>query len=122
MAPPIHPFFQKGPSSSSQFAPSSQFATQAVGGSRLGHPGVLGQSGAGLAHPPSMGVWQPQGTYDDVDISDLQPGQRKVRFMGRIVNCSLSGVTGPKGPMLPEGHHFLVVKDDTGLVAVGPPS
>ncbi|KAL2020908.1 hypothetical protein VTK56DRAFT_7795 [Thermocarpiscus australiensis] len=70
-----------------------------------------------VALRPLTQVWKPKGTYEQVTIADLQPGPGKVRFTARIVNFSLSK-DGPNRPMLPQGFHFLVVKDNTGAVAI----
>lgn len=84
----------------------------------------LAPSNAGVGLQPETEVWHPKGVYEQVNISDLQPGLCKVTFKGRIVNSSLSPETNPgsKISMLPKGYHFLVIKDDTGLVAVCAPS
>lgn len=84
----------------------------------------LAPSNAGAGLHPGTEVWHPKGVYEQVNISDLQPGLCKVTFKGRIVNSSLSLETNPgsKISMLPKGYHFLVLKDNTGLVAVRSPS
>ncbi|KAK3325899.1 hypothetical protein B0H66DRAFT_616635 [Apodospora peruviana] len=64
---------------------------------------------------PLAQIWRPKGTYQQVNISDLQLGPGNVRFTGRIVNFAPSKDT-PGRSILPQGFHFLVVKDDTGVV------
>jgi hypothetical protein len=67
---------------------------------------------------PLTQTWKPKGTYEEVKISELQPGPGKVRFMGRIVNFSPAKDDPNRRSLLPQGFHFLVVKDDTGVVSV----
>ncbi|KAK1827830.1 hypothetical protein QBC39DRAFT_314029 [Podospora conica] len=78
------------------------------------------QAVSGTGTQPATDIWRPEGVYDIVTISDLQPGPRKVRFQGRIINTSTCNSTNPgsKKSMLPKGYHFFVIKDDTGLVAI----
>lgn len=66
---------------------------------------------------PVMKTWKPKGEYNTVKINELQPGPGRFRFSGRIVSFSLANDATLKN-MLPDGFHFLVVKDDTGVVAV----
>ncbi|KAK3684730.1 hypothetical protein B0T22DRAFT_196272 [Podospora appendiculata] len=67
---------------------------------------------------PLTQTWKPQGTYKEKSIGDLQLGPAKVRFMGRIVNFSTATDDRSKRSLLPQGFHFLVVRDNTGTVAV----
>jgi len=70
---------------------------------------------------PLVKTWKPKGEYNTVNIDELQPGPGRFRFSGRIVSFSLANDATLKS-MLPDGFHFLVVKDDTGVVAVRCPS
>ncbi|KAH7633488.1 hypothetical protein B0T09DRAFT_355440 [Sordaria sp. MPI-SDFR-AT-0083] len=69
---------------------------------------------------PLKEIWKPQDTYQRVNISELQPGRGKVRFMGRIVNISPDKPDNQPRALssLPSGFHFMVVKDDTGVIGV----
>ena len=68
---------------------------------------------------PRTQPWRPNGTHEHVNIADSQPRPATVRFMGRIVNFASSKEgPGQTRTVLPQGFHFLVVKDDTGVVAV----
>ncbi|KAK4449153.1 hypothetical protein QBC34DRAFT_463794 [Podospora aff. communis PSN243] len=67
---------------------------------------------------PVAETWKPKGEYDDVQIGDLLPGPARVRFTGRIVNFSASKDGSPRRAVLPQGFHFLVVKDHSGVVAI----
>jgi len=67
---------------------------------------------------PTTQTWKPQEHYERVAIADLQPGPCRVRFTARIVNFTPSKETDNRRSMLPQGFHLLVVKDETGVVAV----
>ncbi|KAK0616078.1 hypothetical protein B0T17DRAFT_592697 [Bombardia bombarda] len=69
---------------------------------------------------PLTQPWNPTGTYEPVAIAELEPGPRqKVRITGRLVNFSPSSEDRePKWGSVPQGYHLLVVKDDTGVVAI----
>ncbi|KAK3327159.1 hypothetical protein B0T19DRAFT_441177 [Cercophora scortea] len=73
---------------------------------------------AGAARRPLTQTWKPQGTYEEKSIGGLQLGPTKVRFIGRIVNFTSAKDGRPKLSLLPQGFHFLVVKDNTGAVAI----
>ncbi|KAJ4418442.1 hypothetical protein N0V85_001431 [Neurospora sp. IMI 360204] len=104
--PPIQSFYQKEPPASSAFSQTL--------------PGTPGFNPTGTNRAPLTETWKPQGTYQRVNISELQPGRGKVRFMGRIVNiCPAKPDHQPRAlSPLPSGFHFMVVKDDTGVVAI----
>ncbi|KAK3947518.1 hypothetical protein QBC32DRAFT_270655 [Pseudoneurospora amorphoporcata] len=106
--PPIQSFYQKEPPASSAFSQTSTLQ---------GSPEA---NLAGTNREPLTATWKPQGTYQRVNISQLQPGRGKVRFMGRIVNiCPAKPDHQPRAlSSLTSGFHFMVVKDDTGVVAV----
>ncbi|KAK4168831.1 hypothetical protein QBC43DRAFT_356369 [Cladorrhinum sp. PSN259] len=69
------------------------------------------------ARRPATQQWVPQGVYKKLTIDALQPGPGKVRLTGRIVNFS-SAVNVPGRSTLPQNYHTLVVKDNTGVVAI----
>lgn len=69
------------------------------------------------AFPRPTQPWRPKGVYEQTKIADLQPGPCRVRLTARIVNFSASK-DGVKRPMLPQGYHFLVIRDESGAVAV----
>ncbi|KAH8893193.1 hypothetical protein GQ53DRAFT_821914 [Thozetella sp. PMI_491] len=73
----------------------------------------------GILKAPLTQPWSPKGTYQEISISQLKPGTGRFKFIGRIVNLfpPASDKTG-RTPVGIPGHHMLVVKDDTGLVAV----
>ncbi|KAK4225344.1 hypothetical protein QBC38DRAFT_531060 [Podospora fimiseda] len=83
------------------------------------HPEADGFTQAELdsARRPATQQWVPQGVYNRVTIDALQPGPRKVRFTGRIVNFT-SAVNVAARSTLPQNYHTLVVKDNTGVVAI----
>ncbi|KAL0467200.1 hypothetical protein QR685DRAFT_449317 [Neurospora intermedia] len=104
--PPIQSFYQKASPA------SSAFSQTLLGTPRSNH--------ADMSRAPLTETWKPQGSYARVNISELQPGRGKVRFMGRIVNlCPAKPDHQPRAlSSLPSGFHFMVVKDDTGVVAI----
>ncbi|KAK4177849.1 hypothetical protein QBC36DRAFT_370512 [Triangularia setosa] len=66
---------------------------------------------------PLTQTWRPNGVYQEVTIAELQVGRGKVRFKARIVNFS-TATHGRGRSALPENFHMLIVKDDTGVVAL----
>lgn len=104
--PPIQSFYQKA-------SPASSAFSQTLLGTPISNH-------ADMSRAPLTETWKPQGNYARVNISELQPGRDKARFMGRIVNiCPAKPDHQPRAlSSLPSGFHFMVVKDDTGVVAV----
>jgi hypothetical protein len=70
-----------------------------------------------VLHPLTQ-TWKPHGEYEQVNIGNLQLGPCKVRFKGRLVNFVPAEEKPSRRALLPQGFHFLVVKDDTGIVVV----
>ncbi|KAK3988309.1 hypothetical protein QBC44DRAFT_382419 [Cladorrhinum sp. PSN332] len=69
------------------------------------------------ARRPVTQQWVPLGVYKKVTIDALQQGPGKVRFTGRIVNFSSAANVAGRST-LPQNYHNLVVKDNTGVVAI----
>jgi len=109
--PSIQSFYQKGslssPARQETFGPAKWPSSDGF---------TLEEVDAALR--PVTETWRPKGEYDDVDISDLLPGSGRVQFTGRIVNFWASKDGSPGKTMLSQGFHFLVVKDNSGVVAV----
>ncbi|GAB7350408.1 hypothetical protein MBLNU459_g1024t1 [Dothideomycetes sp. NU459] len=61
--------------------------------------------------------WTPNGGYDDCQIASLIPGQRPVKFMGRIVSL-VSSHGSVKVSGAAKGHIKIIVKDDSGALTV----
>ena len=70
---------------------------------------------------PLTETWKPRGVYETVEnIGDLIQGPGNIKLVGRIANFSTSKEIqdGHGHSLIPQGWHFLVVKDGTGVVAV----
>ncbi|KAK3403012.1 hypothetical protein B0T20DRAFT_474813 [Sordaria brevicollis] len=106
--PPIQSFYQK------------EFSASSDSSRTLSATSTPGSNPAGTNRAPSMETWRPQGTYQRVRISELQPGTGKVRFMGRLVTIIAARADYQPKALSPlqAGTHFLVVKDDTGVIAI----
>lgn len=61
--------------------------------------------------------WTPQHEYDDVMISELSPGPRRVTFMARVVNF-YNQLTPSKMPKAAKGCLKILVKDDSAALKV----
>ena len=73
------------------------------------------------ASHPSLHIWQPRTTYNDIDIGSLVPGPGCVALMGRVANFNDQTINS-KSPQAAKGCLKIIVKDDTGAVAVIAPS
>lgn len=60
--------------------------------------------------------WQPFEEYREVCIAQIEPGPGLIRFNGRIVNYSAAFLDSKNVYSRPA--HQLIVKDDTGAIAV----
>ncbi|KAL0942513.1 uncharacterized protein CTRU02_200399 [Colletotrichum truncatum] len=60
--------------------------------------------------------WAPSVEYQELDIAHIQPGPALIRFTGRIINYAPSFLDSKNIYSRPA--HLLIVKDDTGAVAV----
>ncbi|KAK0659734.1 hypothetical protein QBC41DRAFT_384230 [Cercophora samala] len=69
------------------------------------------------ARRPLTQSWRPNGIYEEVTIAELQPGRGKVQFKARIVNFSAAS-HGRGRSALSGDFHMLIVKDDTGVIAL----
>lgn len=63
--------------------------------------------------------WHPQHDYEDVSISDLAPGPRRVSFTARVVNIYDQNVNS-KMLKSAKGCLKVLVKDDSALILVCP--
>ena len=109
--PSIQSFYQKEVPSSSP----AQVATGEV--PRQSINTVRGEDGD--TDRPLTVQWSPRQDYNDMQILDLSNGPGAIKFQGRIVNYCTARDVAARRPYLPQGHHFLVIKDDTGVIAVG---
>ncbi|KAK1754533.1 hypothetical protein QBC47DRAFT_219783 [Echria macrotheca] len=111
MVPPNHSiqhFYQKTTSTS-----------QTPGHNAQGENAAFTPAEIEAARRPATETWKPKGTYETVNINQLQLGNsRKFRFQGRIVNFCHARDGSRRGNTLPQDFHFLIVKDNTGVVAV----
>ena len=64
--------------------------------------------------------WKPNGVYKDMEIGSLIPGPDCVALMGRVVNF-YDQVMLSKMPQAAKGCLKVLVKDDTGVLAVSSP-
>ena len=67
---------------------------------------------------PSTVEWSPSQEYRETQICQLMGGPGEVTFKGRIVNYFTAGEIAARRHYLPRGNHFLVIKDNTGVIAV----
>ena len=66
---------------------------------------------------PTSHKWQPRTDYEETAIGDLVPGPGCVTLMGRIVNFYDQAIPS-KMPQAARGCIKIIVKDDTGALAV----
>lgn len=70
-----------------------------------------------VRHASTNETWTPVEDYEDVDISSLVAGLRRVSFMGRVVNL-FDQSTPSKTPRAAKGCIKIIVKDDAGKLMV----
>ncbi len=62
--------------------------------------------------------WRPQHDYEEVSISNLAPGPRRVSFTARVVNLYYEHKVDSKMPDSSKGCLKILVKDDSALILV----
>lgn len=66
---------------------------------------------------PLSRQWTPTEDYQKVLINDILPGKGCICFSGRIVSCKPAEIDAKA--QYSKAYHYLIVKDDTGAIAVG---
>lgn len=84
---------------------------------KVPHPDGFTQEELDAPTSPLARAWRPTVTYREISITDIVPGPGNISFSGRIVNYRPSEVD-KIGGQYSRPWHFLVIKDDTGVLGV----
>lgn len=96
--------------------PSSQAVAPVVAAPTEPGDGFSSSEIQSTMNPSGLQAWQPRAIYHDIDIGGLVPGPGRITFTGRIVN--LGNFPSNKRGFGASGFFKLLIKDDTGIVAV----
>ena len=95
------------------------FPRQSPRGKRIESPNsdTIEDEGPAKADESSPRTWRPSTEYQEMNISDLNPGPGHIKVTGRIANF-FQMPNSSKSEVAAKGSFRVIIKDDTGIFTV----